>query len=129
MSDLRRVLFVEDQPAIFDILELALRKIGGFETYGFATGAEAVAQAALIRPQLFLLDVMMPALDGPATLALLRKLEGLVDVPAVFLTAKVEQSQVDRLLALGAAAVLCKPFDPLTLAGEIRDIWSRALSV
>ena len=129
MSDLRRVLFVEDQPTIFAILELALRKVGGFETYGFATGGDAVSQAALIRPQLFLLDVMMPDLDGPATLALLRKVEGLADVPAVFLTAKVEQTQADRLLVLGAEAVLFKPFDPMTLAGRIRDIWAGALSV
>jgi CheY-like chemotaxis protein len=123
MPELQRILFVEDQSSIFAIIELALAKVGRFEVYGFASGVEAVAQAGNLKPQLLLLDVMMPDLDGPATLARLRQIEALACVPAVFLTAKLEPQQIDWLRSLGAEAVLFKPFDPMTLASQLRDIW------
>lgn len=127
MPELRRVLFVEDQPSIFAIIELALVRVGGFEAHGFGSGAEAIAAAPEVQPQLLVLDVMMPDLDGPATLALLRQIDRLAAVPAVFLTAKLEQRQVEWLRSLGAEAVLFKPFDPMTLADQLREIWARSV--
>ena len=85
-----------------------------------ASGAEGVQRAKEERPDAILLDVMMPGLDGPSTLARLREDPATASVPIVFLTAKAIASEVDRLRALGAAGVLTKPFDPMTLARELR---------
>jgi two-component system, OmpR family, response regulator len=127
MHELQRVLFVEDQLAILQIIELALAMVGGLEAHGFTSGRDAIACASSVRPQLLLLDVMMPDLDGPTTLGHLRGITGLETVPVVFLTAKVDSLQVERLHSLGAAAVLFKPFDPMTLADQLRKIWSASL--
>ena len=71
---------------------------------------------------MILLDVMMPRLDGPGTLARLRVLPGLEQTPVIFMTARVQSSERDRYLELGAIGVITKPFDPMTLAGQVRDI-------
>ncbi|MBI1417462.1 MAG: response regulator [Limimaricola sp.] len=125
MSDLESVVFVEDDPDIFLLIELALSRLGGFTVKGFQSGAEAVAHAAASKPQLVLLDVMMPDMDGPTTMKELSSQPGFADTPMVFMTAKINPSDVDRLYAMGAAAVLTKPFDPMTLADELRKIWTR----
>ncbi|MDG4649269.1 response regulator [Roseibacterium sp. SDUM158017] len=124
MDTLERILFVEDDPDVHPLIELALERLGGFEVHGFMSGEEAVARAAEIDPQLVLLDVMMPGMDGPETFRALRRLDGFATKPLAFLTAKVARDDIDRLHALGAAAVLSKPFDPMTLAARIRDIWA-----
>lgn len=126
MNELQRVLYVEDDPAILDLIGIALSTVGGLSAKGFASGEEAVAQAGDFAPQLLLLDVMMPDMDGPMTLSKLREIAGLESAPAVFLTAKVNSNEVDRLMALGAAEVLAKPFDPMTLAESLKYIWERS---
>jgi len=125
MTELKRILYVEDDLAILDLLGIALEAVGGLDARGFSSGAEAVASAAEFKPQLLLLDVMMPEMDGPMTLAALREVEGLDEVPAVFLTAKFNRSEMERLRALGAEEVLAKPFDPMTLSDNLRDIYGR----
>lgn len=74
-------------------------------------------------PDLILLDVMMPGMDGPTTLAALRREPTLVDVPVVFITAKVQSSEVEFYTSLGALGVISKPFDPMALADQVRAIW------
>lgn len=123
MSELERVLFVDDDPAIRDLIDVALTTVGGLTARGFASGEEAVAAAEAFDPQLLLLDVMMPDMDGPMTMAALKSLDGLCRAPAVFLTAKVHGKEVERLMGLGAVKVLAKPFDPMTLADDLRAIW------
>ena len=122
---LTRILHVEDQAEIRVIVRIALVKRGGFEVCGCGSGEEALAAAAAFAPDLLLLDVMMPGMDGPATLAALRQLPGSAATPAVLLTAKVEVPMIDHYLALGAIDVIAKPFDPMALAGQIRAIWER----
>ncbi len=124
MSELERVMFVDDDPAIRDLIDVALCTVGGLSAQGYASGEEAVSAAQGFAPQLLLLDVMMPDMDGPMTMAALKSIEGLEEAPAVFLTAKVHGKEVERLMGLGAVRVLPKPFDPMTLADDLRAIWA-----
>ena len=124
-TELSRILYVEDEPDIQAIARIALETLGGFVLEVCSSGREALERAPGFAPQLLLLDVMMPGMDGPTTLAELRKLSGTASVPAVFMTAKVQPGEVAQYKSFGAVDVIAKPFDPMTLATQIRDIWSR----
>ena len=123
MSQMRRVMLVEDDTDIRMILEFSLRKIGGYEVLACPSGQSALAQAPVFRPDLVLLDVMMPDMTGPETLAALRLLPEMRGVPMVFLTAKAMPEEVESLLCHGATGVIVKPFDPVTLPEQIRIYW------
>ena len=123
MSELRRVMFVEDDEDIRLILEFSLAQLGGYEVLGCRGGRDALAQAPAFRPDLVLLDVMMPDMTGPETLAALRELPDMQGVPVVFVTAKAMPDEVERLLGYGATGVIVKPFDPVSLPNEIRIYW------
>ena len=125
MTSLQRILYVEDEPDIQAVAKLALEMVGGFEVKICSSGEEALEQAEGFSPQLLLLDVMMPGMDGPSTLLALRKLPSLAEVPAVFMTAKVQPAEVAHYKSLGALDVIAKPFDPMGLAGEVKQIWER----
>ncbi|WP_232301204.1 response regulator [Gilvimarinus agarilyticus] len=120
------ILYVEDEPDIRAIAELALQTIGGFSLTSCASGKEALAVAKTQVPDLIVLDVMMPEMDGPETLRRLREIPMMADVPAIFMTAKVQPNEIAEYHALGALDVIPKPFDPLSLAQRINDIWHRA---
>lgn len=124
-SALQRLLYVDDDPDIQIIASMALVEIGGLELLMCSSGAEALTRYAGYAPQLLLLDVMMPGMDGPATLAALRRLPGWADTPAVFVTAKVRNQERQRYLDFGAVEVIPKPFDPMTLADQLRAVWTR----
>ena len=115
-----KVLIVDDEPDIRRIARLGLTRVGGMEVVEATNGIEALAKAKDEKPDAVLLDVMMPGLDGPSTLARLREDPATAGVPVVFLTAKAIAAEVDRLKSLGAAGVLTKPFDPMTLARDLR---------
>ncbi|BFM20013.1 response regulator [Gilvimarinus japonicus] len=123
---LTTILYVEDEPDIRAIAELALQAIGGFSLTSCASGKEALSAARAGVPDLIVLDVMMPEMDGPETLRKLREIPSMVDVPAIFMTAKVQPDEIAEYRALGALDVIPKPFDPLSLAQRINDIWQRA---
>lgn len=123
MSALQRILYVEDEPDIQAVATLALEMVGGFTVKVCSSGEEALSEVLPFAPQMILLDVMMPALDGPGTLRALRGLPGLVDVPVAFMTAKVQPQEVAHYKSLGALDVIAKPFDPMTLASQVRRIW------
>ena len=123
---LTTILYVEDEPDIRAIAELALQTIGGFSLTSCASGKEALAAARTEVPDIIVLDVMMPEMDGPETLRKLREIPSMADVPAIFMTAKVQPSEIAEYRALGALDVIPKPFDPLSLAQRINDIWHRA---
>ncbi|TBW55473.1 response regulator [Marinobacter halodurans] len=123
MTDLRRVLCVDDEPDIRAVAELALGAVGGFEVTVCASGEDALAVAPDKAPQLILLDVLMPGMDGPETLSSLRRIPSLAAVPVVFMTARAEPSEMEAHRALGAVATIAKPFDPMTLAETVRSIW------
>jgi CheY-like chemotaxis protein len=123
VSELRRVMCVEDDPDIRTILELSLGTVGGFSVCCCADGRAALAAVPGFRPELVLLDVMMPGLSGPETLAVLRELPEMRGVPVVFLTAKAMPDELEQLLQLGATGLIVKPFDPMTLPTDILPYW------
>jgi CheY-like chemotaxis protein len=122
-SCLLRILFVEDDPDIQIVAKIALEALGGFTVLACSSGAEALAEVDGFAPDLVLLDVMMPGMDGPTTLAALRELPAGRDVPVIFMTAKVQAQEVSRYHALGAEEVIAKPFDPMVLSDRVRAIW------
>ena len=91
----------------------------------FTTGGEALDKADEFAPDLILLDVMMPGMDGPSTLETLRKLEQTQETPVIFMTAKTQSHEIERFRNLGALDVITKPFDPMTLADVIKGIWAK----
>ena len=126
MSELRTVLYVEDDPDIQAVAQLALEVVGGLAVVMASSGSEAVTKAAAEVPDLVLLDVMMPGMDGPTTLLALRELEGMASVPVIFVTAKVQAAEVQQYVELGGIGVIAKPFDPMTLAEQARVMWAAA---
>ena len=123
MSALPRILYVEDEPDIQAVARMALEMVGGFEVKVCSSGEEAVREAEDFAPDMILLDVMMPGMDGPSTLEALRQKPSLVDTPVAFMTAKVQPSEVAHYKSLGAREVIAKPFDPMTLASQVQAIW------
>ena len=122
-AQLSKILYVEDEPDIQAIVKLTLEQIGGFTLEICSSGQEAIEKGPAFAPDLILLDVMMPGLDGPTTLQELRKFASLQEVPAVFMTAKVQPQEITQYKELGAADVIVKPFDPTTLSTTILSIW------
>jgi two-component system OmpR family response regulator len=123
-NPLKRILCVEDEPDIQTVTRIALQDVGGFEVQVCGSGQEALAQAPEFEPDLILLDVMMPEMDGPTTLKALRSHLDTAAIPVIFLTAKVQPQEVAQFKALGALDVIAKPFDPITLPDTVRGIWN-----
>ncbi len=123
MSTLQRIMHVEDEPDIQAVTKLALETVGGFTVKTCSSGAEALKEAVAFAPDLILLDVMMPGMDGFSTLKALRELAPLATVPVVFMTAKVQPQEMAYYKFLGARDVIPKPFDPMNLANQVRAIW------
>ncbi|MDQ6693871.1 MAG: response regulator [Chloroflexota bacterium] len=122
-ESLNRILFVEDESDIQAVARLALEAVGGFSVRICGSGKEALQEAPAFAPDLILLDVMMPGMDGPSTLKALRLLADTADTPVVFMTAKVQPNERGYYKELGAIGVIPKPFDPMTLSSTIRTIW------
>ena len=123
---IQKVLLVDDEDDIRTIGQLSLARVGGWQCALAAGGQAALELAQSFRPDLVLLDVMMPGMDGPSTLAALRAQEATRDVPVIFMTAKVQKHEVARYLELGALGVISKPFDPMSLPADIRRLVSAA---
>lgn len=124
MTELTTILYVEDDPDIQAVARLALEAVGGFTVTVASSGDEGIRAAQADRPDLILLDVMMPMMDGPTTLKALRADPRTADVPIVFVTAKVQSTEVEHYKSLGALDVIPKPFDPMALAAVVRRIWA-----
>jgi CheY-like chemotaxis protein len=115
----KRILIVDDEDDIREVAQVSLELVGKFEVLTACSGHDGVECARTGQPDAILLDVMMPEMDGPTTLAELRADPLTRDIPVVFLTAKTQAAERSRLAQLGAAAILTKPFDPLTLATQV----------
>lgn len=127
MTELTRILHIEDDLDIFEITGMALELIGGFTILQADRGQKAIDQIEGFSPQLILSDVQMPGLTGPETLAEIRKLPGYEDIPAIYLTARLTDGCAGICTHPMDLDIIGKPFDPTTLADEIRAIWARAL--
>jgi CheY-like chemotaxis protein len=116
-----RILHVDDEPDIREIVDLSLSLNPDFQVRACSSGDEALTAAAEWSPELILLDVMMPRMDGPTTLSCLRKNPKTADIPVFFMTARAQPREVEQFIALGAQGVISKPFDPMTLAFTVRN--------
>jgi CheY-like chemotaxis protein len=120
MSSLR-VLHVDDEPDIREVVEMSLGLDPEFAIRSCASGADAISASADWPPDLILLDVMMPVMDGPTTLKHLRQREQTSETPVVFMTARAQAREIEAFVSLGAVGVIPKPFDPMTLATSVRN--------
>lgn len=122
---LKRILLVEDEQDIRKIVQVALENLGNFEVATCDSGKEALKLIKSYQPDLLILDVMMPIMDGQTTLQEIRKMDPLQDIPVIFLTAKVQSHEIEHYIELGVIGVISKPFDPLTLASQVNELWNK----
>ena len=116
------ILHVDDEPDIREVAAMSLAIDPAIKVRSVRSGEEALEMLATgWRPDVILLDVMMPDLDGPGTLQRLRKMPGHETTPVIFMTARAQASERVRFIDLGAIGVIIKPFDPMTLASQVRD--------
>jgi CheY-like chemotaxis protein len=119
MSPRKRILIIDDEADIREVAQVSLELVGHYEVLTAASGRDGLQSAQAGQPDAILLDVSMPDLDGPGTLAQLRANTATREIPVVFLTARTQAAERDRLSQLGPAGILTKPFDPLKLAQEL----------
>src|SRR5262245_38668552 len=123
-NKLNHILCIDDEAHIQEVAKMCLEMVAGFTVTCLSSGTEAVEQAAVIKPDLILIDVMMPEMDGPSTLKKLRENVALDDITVVFMTARVRPAEVQEYLKMGAAGVVPKPFDPMKISDQVTDIWN-----
>ena len=123
--ELTSLIYIDDDPNLRELARVIFSQDPALTVRTVASGPAGVDEALRSRPDLILLDALMPEVDGIETLALLRANPRLRAVPVVFVTAKAMTQQVRALRALDVADVICKPFDPRTLLTQVRQIWLR----
>jgi CheY-like chemotaxis protein len=117
-----KILIVDDEEDIRQIARFALSQVGSMKVLEAENGSEGVRIAVEEKPDAILMDVLMPGMDGLAALVELRKNPGTSAIPVIFLTAHSSPSEMEKLKSIGAAGVLNKPFDPITLADEVEAV-------
>lgn len=118
----RRILVVDDDEDVRRLAVMSLARVGGHDVRSVGSGAECIEELKTQLPDAVVLDVMMPVMDGPATLAAIRDSGVTYDLPVVFLTAGIVAADMDRLRSLPVSGVLHKPFDPMTLPSELAEL-------
>ncbi|MDB5492274.1 MAG: response regulator receiver protein [Micavibrio sp.] len=121
-----KILYIEDEPDIRALAEMMMQSLGGYTVKSCADGLSALEEAAGFQPDVIVLDVMMPGLSGPETLAKLRALPATASTPAIFMTGKSQAHEIESLIALGAIGVIQKPFDPMSVAAKIQELMDQA---
>lgn len=127
-NKLKNILCIDDEPDVLSVAQMCLETVGEFNVTTASSGNEGLEKMLANKPDVILLDVMMPGIDGPATLKLVRKHPDFDDVPIIFMTARVRPSEIQEYLALGANGVMPKPFDPMTLSAQVTEIWEKFLA-
>lgn len=118
---MRRILIIDDEEDIREVASLSLEATAGWQVLTASSGAQGIELATIHKPDAILMDVMMPGVDGPTTFLQMQQVSAIAHIPVLLLTAKVQGMDKRRFADLGVAAVLFKPFDPLTLAEQIRE--------
>ena len=119
---MHRILIIDDEDDIREVAALSLEATAGWTIYTASSGKSGIEEAAKLKPEAILMDVMMPGMDGPTTFKQLQLNEQTRGIPVILLTAKVQGVDQRRFAGLGVSAVLFKPFDPLTLATQISEV-------
>lgn len=123
-KSLKRIIYIEDEVDIAEIAKIALEDIGSFTLLCCYSGREALEKAEEFEPDLFIIDVMMPDMDGSSTFREIKKIPKLANIPVIFMTAKAQQGEVKEYLDMGVLGVIAKPFDPTKLSETISKIWN-----
>lgn len=122
MKKLQRILCADDEPDMRMLIKLCLENLGGYDVLVCSSGRELLDNVTCWRPDLIILDAVMPIMDGPETFAQLRAQENGPHIPVLFMTGKAKDAEA-ALMATGAIGLLTKPFDPVHLAADIKSIW------
>jgi len=122
---LNRICYVEDDEDIQRIVRLSLEKVGKMTVEVVSDPTLAIAAITAFRPDLVMLDWMMPKMDGPTLFREMRQRPETSALPVVFITAKASQRELDELAAMGAAGTISKPFSPKDLPDQLREIWKK----
>jgi len=123
VTALQRILLADDEPDILEIARIALENVGGYEVAACGSGAEFLRLLPSFNPDLVIIDALMPDVSGLEVLGEMRRTAGYENIPAIFLTGLVLDRDLRNLRASGAADVITKPFDPMTLPQRVDDIW------
>jgi two-component system OmpR family response regulator len=124
-TQLKTLLYVDDDSDIREIVELALGLIDNLRVHTCASGEEALRLICTLEPDLVLLDVMMPGMDGPTVFSRMRANTERPNCPVIFVTAKALPREIALFRELGAVGVIAKPFDPMELGRQVLQIWER----
>ncbi|MCA0928065.1 response regulator [Ruegeria profundi] len=124
MGELRTILHVDDDDDILHLARMGFEITGGFCVHQCRSGADTLASIGSVNPDLLLLDMMMPDLDGIMLLSKIRMMPAFVNLPAVFMTGSVASGGQGAKDLPGVIGFIIKPFDPLTIAGQLETIWA-----
>ncbi len=122
---LQRICYVEDDEDIQRIVRMSLERVGKMTVDVVSDSLTAIARIASFKPDLVMLDWMMPGMDGPTLFRKMKEDPEASKLPVVFITAKATQRDTDELMALGAAGMISKPFSPKDLPDQLRAIWAK----
>ncbi len=125
IKTLQKILLIEDEPDIQEITKSALELVGGFTIETANNGFEGITKAQKFLPDLILLDMMMPGMNGVTTYEEMQKIESIKGIPVVIMTAKVQPNEILMYITLGAIDVISKPFDPMQLSNQVNQIWNK----
>lgn len=123
MEELKRIMHIDDDDSIRMITSVTLESVGNFEVRSCESGFMALEQFEAFQPQVILMDVMMPEMDGPGTLEEFKKRFALDNIMVIFMTAKVQKEEIDHFKEIGGFDVIEKPFEPMALAETIKAHW------
>lgn len=124
-EELKKLIVVDDDPGIITVVKYCLEDFGEVEVKLLNSGQQLLDIAPEFSPDMIVLDVMMPEMDGLETFQKLKQMPQLAKIPVVFLTAKVQESEIKHYLEIGAFDVMQKPFDPMKLKDQILEIWKQ----
>lgn len=124
MQELKKILYAEDEPDVQTVVEMTIQAMSDYEIKICNNGKKLLDCVEDYNPNLILLDVMMPEMDGPTTFKNLQQNKNTKDIPVIFMTAKAQVHEVEKFKEIGALGVITKPFDPMSLCNEILEIWN-----
>jgi two-component system, OmpR family, response regulator len=125
MRELKKILYAEDEPDVQTVVELTVQTMSSYDIKICNDGKKLLECVDNYKPDLILLDVMMPEMDGPTTFKFLQETESTKNIPVIFMTAKVQAHEIENLNKTGVIGIITKPFDPVTLCSEIEEIWNK----
>jgi DNA-binding response OmpR family regulator len=120
---LQRILLADDEPDILEISRIALETVGGFEVSVCSSGKTLLERLPEFRPDLVIVDVLMPDMTGPEVFEEIRRRPEFDEVPVIYLTGVIQEEELEDLRETGVADIILKPFDPMTLADRINGVW------